>query len=59
MLVIMAAGQRDPGYYEHFDGIDITHAIYTHTHFLSRSKLFLGGGPLLLGVKGGYGAVWM
>ena len=34
------------------------HAIYTHNYDPSGARLFVGGGPLLLHLRGGYAAMW-
>jgi len=49
---------KDVTFYTHFNGMDIPNAIYTHTLSPSKTKLFLGGGPLMLGLKGSYGAIY-
>jgi len=50
---------KDEIFYNHFYGLDVSNAIYTHNWSPSRLKLFVGGGPLLLGLKGNYGSVWI
>ena len=42
----------------HFAGYSIQNAIYTLSYDESGTKLFAGGGPLQLDLKGSYAAVW-
>eukprot|EP01114_Cavostelium_apophysatum_P014870 TRINITY_DN3956_c0_g1_i1.p1 TRINITY_DN3956_c0_g1~~TRINITY_DN3956_c0_g1_i1.p1 ORF type:complete len:416 (-),score=74.54 TRINITY_DN3956_c0_g1_i1:57-1304(-) len=49
---------RDLTFYTQFNGADVPHAIYTHEYSPSKTKLFVGGGPLMLGLKGSYATVW-
>ena len=39
-------------------GTDIRHACYAHTWDASRTRLYVGGGPLAFGLSGCYMAVW-
>ncbi|CAJ0639515.1 7650_t:CDS:2 [Entrophospora sp. SA101] len=49
---------RDAVYINHFSGSSIQNAIYTLSYDESGTKLFSGGGPLHLGLKGSYAALW-
>ncbi|RHZ87740.1 hypothetical protein Glove_30g55 [Diversispora epigaea] len=50
--------QHDSVYINHFAGFALQNAIYTLSYDQSGTKLFTGGGPLQLGLKGSYAAVW-
>ncbi|CAG8514550.1 9043_t:CDS:10 [Diversispora eburnea] len=50
--------QHDSVYINHFAGFALQNAIYTLSYNQSGTKLFTGGGPLQLGLKGSYAAVW-
>jgi len=49
---------RDAVYMNHFAGLPIQNAIYTMSYDDSGTKLFVGGGPLQLGLKGSYAGLW-
>ncbi|CAG8646486.1 3092_t:CDS:2, partial [Acaulospora colombiana] len=49
---------RDALYMNHFAGYALQNAIYTLSYDQSGTKLFTGGGPLQLGLKGSYAALW-
>ncbi|CAG8608675.1 5103_t:CDS:2 [Funneliformis caledonium] len=49
---------RDTVYMNHFAGYSIQNAIYALSYDESGTKLFTGGGPLQLDLKGSYAAVW-
>ena len=65
---------RNPGHYHHIiyhqcNGLvrngfldmnenDIPQAVYSISYNISKSNLFVGGGPLLVGVSGYFGSVW-
>jgi len=49
---------RDNSYFIHFGGTVNPNAVYTHTYSPCGTKLFVGGGPLMVGLKGSYGAIW-
>jgi WD repeat-containing protein 40A len=39
---------RDDSYYTYFNGMDIPNAIHTHSYSPSKTKIFAGGGPLMV-----------
>lgn len=45
-------------YYEYFAESGVEHAVYTHAWDPSGTRLFVGGGPLAFGLRGGYLALW-
>jgi len=45
-------------YVQMFTNVNRRMAIYTHHWDQSKTRLFMGGGPLLLGLKGCYAAMW-
>ncbi|CAI2187944.1 9463_t:CDS:2 [Funneliformis geosporum] len=49
---------RDAVYMNHFAGYSIQNAIYALSYDESGTKLFTGGGPLQLDLKGSYAAIW-
>jgi WD repeat-containing protein 40A len=49
---------RDSVYRNHFAGYSIQNAIYALSYDESGTKLFTGGGPLQLDLKGSYAAIW-
>ncbi|RIA88504.1 WD40-repeat-containing domain protein [Glomus cerebriforme] len=49
---------RDSVYMNHFAGYSIQNAIYALSYDESGNKLFTGGGPLQLDLKGSYAAIW-
>lgn len=51
--------KKDETYRDFFSGMpEPPNAIYTHTYSPSKSKLFVAGGPLPLGLCGNYCALW-
>jgi len=50
--------EKDDIYQRHFSGLTIPNAIYTHSYDPSGTRLFIGGGPLMLGLKGCCAAIW-
>jgi len=50
--------EKDEMYYRHFNATTIPNAIYTHSYDPSGTRLFVGGGPLMLGLKGSYAGIW-
>eukprot|EP01112_Ceratiomyxa_fruticulosa_P015808 TRINITY_DN4701_c0_g1_i1.p1 TRINITY_DN4701_c0_g1~~TRINITY_DN4701_c0_g1_i1.p1 ORF type:complete len:519 (+),score=116.15 TRINITY_DN4701_c0_g1_i1:216-1772(+) len=44
--------------YWNMDAYEYKHAIYTHSWDPSGTKLFVGGGPIMMGLAGGYASVW-
>ena len=52
--------QRHDGIYREFfqHVYDLRHAVYTHKYNPSKTKLFVAGGPLPLGLYGNYAAFW-
>eukprot|EP01137_Pigoraptor_chileana_P036896 Opistho-2@33204 len=44
--------RKDDNYMNHFQGVPIYNAVYTHAYNESGTKLFVGGGPLQLGLCG-------
>jgi hypothetical protein len=51
--------EKDLSYYTHFSHMThLPNAIYSHKYSPSGGSLFLGGGPLMVGLKGSYAAVW-
>jgi WD repeat-containing protein 40A len=49
---------KDRTYHEHFRGVSVRNAIYTLCYDTDGGRLFAGGGPLQLGLKGNYAAIW-
>ncbi|GBC45853.1 uncharacterized protein OCT59_013715 [Rhizophagus irregularis] len=49
---------RDSVYMNHFAGYSIQNAVYALSYDDSGTKLFTGGGPLQLDLKGSYAAIW-
>jgi len=49
---------KDATYRTHFASVFVPNAVYTHCYDPSGTKIFAGGGPLMLGLKGAYAAVW-
>lgn len=52
---------REDYNYQHFFGSDpnIRHAVYTQAYNPSKTKLFLAGGPLQMGLHGNFSSIWM
>ena len=51
--------RHDGIYREFFQHVhDLRHAVYTHKYNPSKTKLFVAGGPLPLGLYGNYAAFW-
>lgn len=50
--------KRDDVFLQHFDGLEVRHTVYTHCYDPTYTKLFVGGGPLPVGLCGCYAAVW-
>ena len=51
--------KKDETYRDFFSGMpEPPNAIYTHTYSPAKSKLFVAGGPLPLGLCGNYCALW-
>ena len=44
--------------YPEMDDDNIPQAVYTLSTNFSKSNLFVGGGPLLVGIYGYFGSVW-
>jgi len=49
---------KDENFQNHFNSISIPNAIYTHSFDPSGTRLFVGGGPLMIGLKGCYAGIW-
>jgi len=49
---------QDTNYAAHFANMFTPNAVYTHCYDPSQTKLFAAGGPLMLGLKGSYAAIW-
>ena len=50
---------HDQTYLDHFNGVTIPNAVYTLQYDpWTHTRLFVGGGPLQLGLRGHYCAVW-
>ncbi|KAL6054059.1 DDB1- and CUL4-associated factor 12 [Balamuthia mandrillaris] len=49
---------KDESFYAHFSGLQLYHAIYTHCYDPTKTKIFIGGGPIMHGLKGSYAAIW-
>jgi len=49
---------HDAVYNTHFRGLEVPQAIYTHCFDPSGLRLFVGGGPLNLGLKGAHASLW-
>ena len=43
---------------ETFSNLNVTNAIYTHDWHSSGTKIFVGGGPLMMGFNGSYAALY-
>ena len=41
-----------------FRDAEVPHTVYTHCVDPTRTRLFVGGGPLPFGLQGAYAAVW-
>ena len=50
--------KQDEVFLLHFEGLDMRHTVYTHCYDPTYTKLFVGGGPLPVGLCGCYAAVW-
>ena len=51
---------HDDTYREFFSGLpQPPNALYTHCYSPMRTKLFIAGGPLPLGLHGNYAGVWL
>lgn len=50
--------QRNETYQTYFAGTPVYNAVYTHQYDEQGDRLFVAGGPLQLGLCGGYAAVW-
>ncbi|EGF82796.1 hypothetical protein BATDEDRAFT_34435 [Batrachochytrium dendrobatidis JAM81] len=49
---------RDEIYTTHFQGVDISNAVYTLSYNSKGNRLFTAGGPLQLNLRGSYAGVW-
>lgn len=56
----LGEGWLDKGamYQTHFHNTEVPNAVYTHSYDPTFTRLFVGGGPLLAGLKGAYAAFW-
>mmetsp|Transcript_5041 Transcript_5041/g.18147 ORF Transcript_5041/g.18147 Transcript_5041/m.18147 type:complete len:375 (-) Transcript_5041:37-1161(-) len=50
--------KRDSIFDNYFLGQEAPNAVYTHCYDPTRTKLFVGGGPLAFGLSGSYAAIW-
>eukprot|EP00128_Syssomonas_multiformis_P015593 Colp12_sorted_trinity150504_noHs@16421 len=50
--------RKDDVYATHFQGMHINNAVYAHAYDQSGHRLFVGGGPLQLGLYGNYFGLW-
>jgi WD repeat-containing protein 40A len=53
-----ALQQRNEVYHNYFWNVPIHNAIYTHCYDDTGERMFVAGGPLQLGLCGGYAAIW-
>lgn len=49
---------KDQIYQRHFQGIEVSNAVYTLSYDQSYGRLFSAGGPLQLNLKGSYSGLW-
>lgn len=60
VMLCFSIQRHDDTYREFFSGLpQPPNALYSHCYSPMRTKLFIAGGPLPLGLHGNYASVWL